>query len=1565
MNFRIIYLFTAILLLAQNNISAQDRCGTMQHLQMLKQQDPKLEHTMQDIENHVQQYVANWQPDPNRAVITIPVVVHVVYNTAAQNISDAQIQSQITALNNDFRKLNTDWTNTPSVWQGLVADCQIQFCLATRDPNGATTTGIIRKSTTSTSFSTNDNVKYNSSGGSNAWPASSYLNLWVCNISGSVLGYAQFPGGPAATDGVVIDYQNFGTTGTAQSPFNKGRTGTHEVGHWLGLYHIWGDDGSSCSGTDQVSDTPNQADENYNCPSFPTVSCSNGPNGDMFMNYMDYVNDACMVMFTNGQSARMNAFLASGGSRFSLQSSLGCQGTTTAPVASFTGTPTNVCPGSTVQFNNTSTGTITSYSWTFAGGTPATSTAQNPTVTYNTAGTYTVTLTVSGPNGSNTSTQTNYITVAGATALPLVQGFEATTFPPANWTITNGDGATTWVRTTSASGFGTSTASAYVNCYNYANATNQKDWLITPSYNFSGVTLGRVKWDYAYAAYNTQSTYADSLAVYYSTNCGSTWNLLWVRGGTALGTANNTTNQFVPSATQWKRDSVALSNLSGQSNVRFAFVSTNKYGNNMFLDNVNIYAVNTGATAPVADFVGTPTTVVAGNSVAFTDLSTNSPTSWSWQFPGAATTTSTQQNPTITYNTPGTYNVSLTASNSGGSNSVTKTAYITVIAQGGGSQSCDTLSNFAVNDTLTYYQYNPAGGATGYVTGHNSYQDKAFAEYYPNATSAQVTGALFLFSKAKTLNPTTSSIAIKVWNANGTNNKPGTVLATQNVLINSITPQVTNGQYTLVNFTTPPTVTGNFYIGFELTYLTGDTVAVYSSTFYSPNPDRGWYQESDNNWYPFDSLFGGGFGIEIAAFPILCTSSGGGPVANFTATPTSVCAGKSVSFTSTSTGSPTSYSWQFPGGTPSVSTSANPTVTYNNAGTYNVTLTVSSGSGNNTKTQTAFIVVNALPDVTVSATPVSCFGQSTGSATASATGSSPFTYTWSGGGSTATISNKPAGAYSVTVTDNKQCSTSAVVNISQPVSALVAATSGVNASCSLQNGTASGSATGGAGGYTYSWNNGGNNETIANLGAGNYTVTVTDANGCTSSSSVALTSSTVTFVVNLNITNASCSQNNGAVAVAGFGSQTGITYQWSNGANTNFVSSLAPGTYSVTVTKPDGCTASGTANVLNGGSNVSLSPNSTNAACGSANGSATVSATGGQVPYTYLWSTGATTTVLNNVAAGSYSVTVTDANGCSTSTVANVSNANAPNVGITTISPTCFGQSTGSANAVVNSGTAPYTYLWSNAASTANISNLPAGSYIVTVTDANGCKSIQTATINQPSAIQIVPAITATTCGSANGSISVGASGGNGNYNISWSNGATTAQISNLASGTYGVTITDGAGCTANQTYTVGSSSPVSVNATVQSPTAQGAANGSITATASGGTPPYTYNWSNGQIGATATSISNGVYYVTVSDVSGCTQVQEVTVYVSSVSEANELLNILLYPNPVSHELTIAGTPAGERLYLAIYDATGRLVEVKNMMGDTVINTQDWAQGVYTAQVKLNNAVKVYRIVKQ
>jgi Pregnancy-associated plasma protein-A len=300
---------------AQDEMPARRVCATDEVHERLLRTVPGYAEARSEIENRTSRVLAFGGAVLRTGCTEIPVVVHVVHRTATENISDAQIQSQIEVLNADYRATNPDRSSTPAVFAPLIGDARVTFKLADVDPDGNPTDGITRTSTSNSSFTSNtDNVKSASTGGADAWPADRYLNIWTCGnlrsgTGQALLGYAQFPGGPAATDGVVILHSAFGTTGTAAAPFNLGRTATHEIGHWLNLRHIWGDDGTGCTGDDFVADTPNAGGPNFGTPTFPHVSCNNGPNGDLFMNYMDYVDDVAMFLFTQGQVSRMQAAL--------------------------------------------------------------------------------------------------------------------------------------------------------------------------------------------------------------------------------------------------------------------------------------------------------------------------------------------------------------------------------------------------------------------------------------------------------------------------------------------------------------------------------------------------------------------------------------------------------------------------------------------------------------------------------------------------------------------------------------------------------------------------------------------------------------------------------------------------------------------------------------------------------------------------------------------------------------------------------------------------------------------------------------------------------------------------------------------------------------------------------------------------------------------------------------------------------------------------------------------------------------------------------------------------------
>jgi len=289
-------------------------CGSQLDLMEMQRTDPRRYQQFMDYEDLLQNQLLNSKSIPT-GVMTIPVVVHVVYNTSAQNISDARINEQIQVLNEDFRRLNADRVNTPSAFASVAGDAQIEFKLAKTDPNGNVTTGITRTSTTVTGFSQPlNNVKTTSTGGHDPWDTQRYLNIWVCNLTSpsNLMGYSTFPVDFVTSpnlDGVVINFIYFGKTGTS-SPGNKGRTATHEVGHWLDLRHIWGDNPACTTAADDgVSDTPLQSTANTGCPTFPklTDACTKTTPGVMFMNYMDCTDDGCMNLFTKGQIARMRA----------------------------------------------------------------------------------------------------------------------------------------------------------------------------------------------------------------------------------------------------------------------------------------------------------------------------------------------------------------------------------------------------------------------------------------------------------------------------------------------------------------------------------------------------------------------------------------------------------------------------------------------------------------------------------------------------------------------------------------------------------------------------------------------------------------------------------------------------------------------------------------------------------------------------------------------------------------------------------------------------------------------------------------------------------------------------------------------------------------------------------------------------------------------------------------------------------------------------------------------------------------------------------------------------------
>ncbi len=569
------------------------------------------------------------------------------------------------------------------------------------------------------------------------------------------------------------------------------------------------------------------------------------------------------------------------------------------------------------------------------------------------------------------------------------------------------------------------------------------------------------------------------------------------------------------------------------------------------------------------------------------------------------------------------------------------------------------------------------------------------------------------------------------------------------------------------------------------------------------------------------------------------------------------------------------YSW-LPGG------QTTSTINSLSAGTYSCTVTDASSC---TVAVTVVVGNSGGPTVSLSSqTNVSCNGGSDGAATVSASGGSgSYTYSWApSGGTAATANGLAAAVYTVTVNDGT-CNSTQTVSITQPA-AITTSTASTNASCGSSNGSATVNASGGTGALTYSWMPGGaTTSTISNVAAGTYSCTVTDANSCTVAVTVVVNNTGGPTVTLSSQTNVTCNGgSDGAATVGASGGSGSYTYSWApSGGTAATANGLAAAVYTVTVN--DGtCNSTQTVSITQPAA-ITTSTASTNASCGSSNGSATVNASGGTGALTYSWMPGgATTSTISNVAAGTYSCTVTDANSCTVAVTVVVNNTGGPTVTLSSqTNVTCNGGSDGAATVGASGGSGSYTYSWAPSGGiAASASGLAAGVYTVTVNDGT-CISTQTVSLTEPTAITTSTTSTSASCGSSNGTAGVTASGGTGTLSYSWSpGGQTTSSISNLAGGTYTCVVTDASLCTNTVTVLVNSTGGATVSLQSQSNVlCNGGTNGSATVNATGGTGTLTYNWlpSGGTV-ATASGLAAGTYTCTITDGAGCTSTQTVSI---------------------------------------------------------------------------------------
>ncbi len=602
-------------------------------------------------------------------------------------------------------------------------------------------------------------------------------------------------------------------------------------------------------------------------------------------------------------------------------------------------------------------------------------------------------------------------------------------------------------------------------------------------------------------------------------------------------------------------------------------------------------------------------------------------------------------------------------------------------------------------------------------------------------------------------------------------------------------------------------------------------------------------------------------------------------VATITATTNVSCfTGSDGQATVTGTGGtlPYSYSWSS-GGSAATETGLA-------AGTYTVTITDNLGC---TASTSVTITEPTLLTAAIGAsTNVSCFTGSDGQATVVAGGGTPpYSYSWSNGGTTLTITNLVAGTYCVTVTDALSCTATVCVTITEPPLLTATITATTNVSCYTgSNGQSTVTGNGGTLPYTYLWSSGGTNATETGLAAGTYTVTITDALGCTATASVTITQPPLLGTAIAGSTNVSCfGGNNGAASTFVAGGTPPYTYLWTNGATTPNISGLIAGVYCVTVTDNLGCTATTCVTITQPELLVATITASTNVSCFTgSDGQATVTGTGGTLPYSYSWSSGGNAATETGLSAGTYTVTITDNLGCTATASVTITEPTLLTAAIgASTNVSCFTGNDGQATVVAGGGTPPYSYAWTNGGTTPTITNLVAGTYCVTVTDALSCTATVCVTITEPPLLTAT--ITATTnvsCfGGSNGQATVTGGGGTLPYTYLWSTGGTNPTETGLAAGTYTVTITDALGCTATTSAII--TQPPLLGTAIASSTnvsCFGGSNGAATTFVAGGTPPYTYLWTNGATTPNISGLIAGVYCVTVTDNLGCTATTCVTI---------------------------------------------------------------------------------------
>ncbi|HFA47694.1 MAG TPA: HYR domain-containing protein [Bacteroidetes bacterium] len=1534
----------------QQNILAQaeinpnvPRCAFDEINESLRQNDPQLE---QELRDYVNQAIPSFAVENRSAaepLLTVAVVVHVIHSGEpvgqGSNISDERIEGQIDVLNEDYSSLNKKFYDTPAQWMGLAGTPNIQFLLATTDPDGNPTNGITRHNIPITGSSWNSNNINSEIKPATNWDPTRYMNVYVVSIpgttaAGGVVGYSNYPTPSqtgSASDGPVVDFNWIGGHG---SPASGIRALSHETGHYLGLPHTF--NGSSCSSDDNIADTPNidNATSQYatlDCDAdFPQGPMSCG-NEHLYVNYMDYVTENCYTSFTQGQVNVMRAVLQGGSSGFdygSRQSLLtNAPSLTDIPVADagitrLTAPTVTNCTADVlvpevtlrnfgsddltqVSINyKVNNGAVSSYIWQGNLIPGELTNVELPAFTPP-DGIYEMNFYTTNPNGqtddraSNDLLQETLLTYF-AFDPPMIEAAEnETAFPTSKGTFpfnVNND-TFEWEMTTEVSSYGLGNESFVFNNRAgtlFANPIGTLDALITRHFDFSEVSDAALYFDVAYAPYN--SLQSDTLMVLVATDCSQDFNqALYKRGGTDLATAPAVQTLFTPTAAQWRTDGIDLSSYDGMSDVTIAFLNISNWGNRLFLDNIRV-GVNCAALAPewtvLPNACDTPPTGICSGTATLNVPVSNGGLTYLWE------------NWPPEHNQPTIYNLCP----GGVAVTVTDAFGCQLLAENEVPQATPPELSAAATIETAYNAMDAS--ATVNVTSGAA----PFTYHWSNGTTETSS------NPSSTLSGLSEGVySVEVEDALA-------CIAQQEVVVTSVCTA--------------------FDVAFSITDVpcfggaNGSSLAMPSNG--TPPFEYAW--SNGNSSQLNSSLAAGEYYLTLTdanQCPVVDTATVSQPeqfLVNITAMGESAFNAENGTASATVFGGTPDYSFLWSNG------ETTETISGLAPGTY--TVTVEDGMGCSTF-GTAFISAFTCEDFqsVISWENVTCFGFANGTAVVEVSGETqPVTYDWSNGQSGQMIENLPAGDYSVTVMDAVGCSAELTANVLQPDS-LFAQVSATNITAMGANdGTATAAGMGGTPAYGYEWSNGETTAMITGLAPGTYIVTVTDFNGCEAVNSAEVQGLNCSLQVEIESSDASCPNvADGSAAIASVsGAAMPLEYQWSNGSVEMVAVNLLPATYNVLVTDANGCAVNTSVEIGSSddvpptlqlldfieieliGNSATFEPSS--ADNGSSDNCSLVSFSAPQTNFD-----------CSDIGQNPVMVTGTDASGNSSNTMVTV--VVVDNTPPTIACPDNIAEQSCDAISydlpmAEDICSTPELELINGLESG---SFFPAGTTEVTwqATDVSGNTSSCTFEVTVDYDLDADFIISQPSCyGVDDGSVDVFITGGLAPYQTIWSHGGGP---SNLPPGEYTLDITDSNGCTLEASFTMEAPPVFEVEVFEIVHAMGGSPTGSITLDITGGNAPFDFAWSangNAVPDFDPSQAPPGLYGLVVTDDIGCTASIDSILVDNLNSVFSKELNqkISIFPNPTSGNvfLELDASLSGN-LEITVLDVSGKKCFYKNL----------------------------------